>query len=61
MAFSSNFRSWRTVAMATLMHENAAHATENNEQAAPAQAHVKLPVKSVKTIGYWIKNMRHAA
>ncbi|MFC5270642.1 hypothetical protein [Adhaeribacter terreus] len=60
MAFSLTFRSWRTVAMATLMHENAAHATENNEQAA-MQATTKLPVKSVKTIGYWIKNIRHAA
>ncbi|MBK0404370.1 hypothetical protein I5M27_15335 [Adhaeribacter sp. BT258] len=59
MAFSSNFRSWRTVAMATLMHENAEHVNENNAQA-ETSAISKLPVKSVKSIGYWIKNMRHA-
>ena len=60
MAFSSNYRSWRTVAIATLMHENADHASENNQPAA-VQPATKLPVKSVKTIGYWIKNIRHAA
>jgi hypothetical protein len=60
MAFSANFRSWRTVAIATLMHENAAHLTENSAQT-EAQSVFKLPVKSVKTIGYWIKNIRHAA
>ena len=56
MAFSTNLRSWRTVAMATLTHENMVENHELNE-ANPA---VKNLERKGKTISHQIKNFRHA-